>query len=421
MNLFRNLFPSKRIYLDYAAATPVLDEVRKEMDRFWSRDFYNPSALYTEGVKMREVLESYRTRVARTIGAGKKDIVFTSGGTESINMAILGTFEAFKETLKSKTKKPHIIISSIEHPAVVEAAREVERRGGVLSVVEVNQEGLVSPQAIVDLLRPETFLVSVMLANNEIGTIEPASKIGRLLREERKKRQKIIGYNANYPYLHTDASQAPNYIEINVEALHADLITLDGSKIYGPKGSGVLVVRPGVSIRPIILGGGQERELRSGTENLSLIAGFSKALEIAVRDREKESLRVEVLKHYFTEKLTNNYPQLIINGSKDHSLPNIVSVSMPGVMSEMILLALDIEGVIVSVGSACSGRSREDGSPIIRAIGREEYDESTLRFSFGRQTSKNDLDKALRILGTVLERAKIQLRHHPDLYNRQKM
>jgi cysteine desulfurase len=401
-----NLFPKKRIYLDHAATTPVLYEVKKEMEKYWSDNFYNPSALYEEGVKMKEKLEEYRIRVARLLSAGKKDIIFTSGGTESDNLAILGVFEVYKESSKSR-KKPHLIISSIEHPAVVESAREVERRGGEVSVVGVDSNGIVSPEEVVKLIRPETFLVSVMLANNEIGTVEPISKLGRLIREEKKKRQQTE-VEANYPYFHTDASQAANYLQINIESLNVDLLTLDSSKFYGPKGTGVLVVRPGISIRPIIWGGGQERGLRSGTENLALISGFTKALEIVVRDREKESVRLKFLKDHFIKKVIKNISGAVINGSPEHSLPNIVSVSVPGVLSEMLLLALDQAGVIASVGRACSGSDREDGSPVLRAIGKAEFDQSTLRFSFGRSTSPSDINQALKIFYQAVSRVKIK-------------
>jgi cysteine desulfurase len=397
-----NLFRKKRIYLDHAATTPVLLVVKREMEKYWSDDFYNPSALYSEGVLMREKLEEYRTRVARLIGAGKKDIIFTSGGTESDNLGIVGVFEAHKESHKSKSKKPHLIISSIEHPAVVEAAREVERRGGEVSMVGVDDQGFVSPSEVIKLIRPETFLVSIMLANNEIGTVEPISKIGRLIREERKKQQ------TSYPYFHTDASQAACYLPLNVETLNVDLLTLDSSKFYGPKGAGILVVRPGISVRPIIWGGGQERGLRSGTENLALIAGFTKALEVVTKDREKEEKRLRALRNQFIKRIRKHLPELVINGSEEFSLPNILSVSVPGSLSEMLLLALDREGVIVSVGSACSGIDREDGSPVIRAIGKEKFDESTLRFSFGRDTSSAVADLAWKIFYQVIRHAKIK-------------
>jgi cysteine desulfurase len=220
-------FKKKRIYLDYASTTPVLREVKKEMDKYWTEAFHNPSSIYEEGVDRKRELDAYRTKVARILGVQAKEVIFTSGGTESDNTAILGAFEVARE----KFAKPHLIISSIEHPAVSEAAKEVIRRGGEVSVAGVDEEGFIQPVNVLKLLRKETFMVSIMLANNEIGTIEPVSKVARLLREERKKN------NSLYPYIHTDASQAPNTYKVNAEQLHVDLLTLDGSKIYGPKGA----------------------------------------------------------------------------------------------------------------------------------------------------------------------------------------
>lgn len=355
------------------------------MEKYWSGSFHNPSSLYEEGVKARQELEEYRASIANLLGAGKKDIVFTSSGTEANNLAILGAFEAYRE--EHPHKRGHIVVSAIEHPSVYEAAQEVKRRGGDVSVVGVDKEGKVSVAKIVAALRPDTLLVSIMLANNEIGTILPVAKIGRAIKEERKKRE------SNYPYLHTDASQAPSFMSVNVETLGVDLMTLDASKIYGPKGVGLIVVRPRVAIRPIIIGGSQENGLRSGTESLALIAGFEKALSLAARDREKESGRVKSLRGHFINELLKKVPDAVINGSRENCLPNIVSVSIPNTFSEMLLLALDREGIMVSVGSACSSRDEEE--------------KDAVRFSFGRGTSRADIDKVLRIFPRLIRYDKI--------------
>jgi cysteine desulfurase len=285
MNLFNKFFKKKaeRIFLDYASATPVIPAVGQEMVKFFSREFYNPSAIYEEALKVRSTVDDYRTRVAKIVGSTAKEITFTSGGTESVNLAILGVVEEALNT----TRRPHIIISAIEHPAVVKAAEEVVRRGGELSVVEVNEEGLVSVESIKNLVKKNTVLVSIALANSEIGTLQPIARIGRMLKEIRKER------GGAYPLLHTDASSAASYVSVSLETLQCDLLTLDGAKIYGPKGVGILATRRGVKFHPIIFGGGQERGRRSGTTNPALIAGFSKALEIAQEEREKESARLE--------------------------------------------------------------------------------------------------------------------------------
>src|SRR3989344_2556804 len=239
---------ARRIFLDYASATPVLRDVQQVMEKYWSRDFHNPSAIYEEGIRVKREVEECRARIGRSLGVQPKDIIFTSSGTESDNLAILGVFEQGL-TLQ---KKPHIIISAIEHPAVVAAAEEVVRRGGEVSILGVNEEGFVSVETLKKLLKKNTFLVSIGLANNEIGTIQPISQIGRLLTKFRKSQ------HSSYPYLHTDASQAPSFLDISIDNLQADLLTLDSAKIYGPKGIGALIVKRGVKLHPIIFGGGQE-------------------------------------------------------------------------------------------------------------------------------------------------------------------
>lgn len=384
-------FKKKRIFLDYASATPVIKPVRDAMEPYWSRDFFNPSAIYVEGQAVKKVLDLERIKMAKLLGVGHKNIIFTSGGTESANLAILGAFEESLSTLK----RPHLIISSTEHSAVARAAEEVKRRGGEVSVVEVNEEGVVSFESLKSLIKKSTFLVSIGLASSEIGTVQPVAKFARLIKEYRRVN------NSEYPYLHTDASQAPNYLPISLENLQVDLLTLDASKVYGPRGIGALVVKTGVKIRPIIVGGQQEGSLRAGTPNTSLIVGFVRALEIALKDREKEAKRLEVLRSHFVERVIKYLPQAIINGSKESHLPNIVSVSIPGILSEFLLLKLDSEGVLVSVGSACSHDERESGSPVIRALGKPELAESTIRFSFGRFTTADEIKRAVEIFARV--------------------
>lgn len=384
-------FKKKRIFLDYASATPVLPEVKKKMDKYWSKDFYNPSAIYEESLAVKREVEEARKSVARTLGVSLSGIIFTASGTESDNLAILGTFEIAREVFK----KPHIIISAIEHPAVVSAAKEVLRRGGEMSVLPVDEEGRVSLEVLKKLLKKNTFLVSIGLANSEIGTIQPLSKIGRILREYRKNNE------SPYPCLHTDASQAPSYLDITLESPNLDLLTLDGSKIYGPKGVGILATRKGIKIHPIIFGGEQENARRSGTLNPALVVGFASALDIAVKNREKESGRLRVLQKYFIEQVNQCLPKAVINGSPDDSLPNIISVSLPDTLSEFVLLKLDKEGVMVSVGSACSNDGSVSGSEVIRAIGKEELSESTLRFSFGRFTTFSEVKRSVKIFCKV--------------------
>ncbi len=358
-----NLFSKKRIFLDYASG----------------RD--NPSAIYAEGVKAMQKLEEARICIARILHAGSKDIIFTSGGTEADNLAILGIFEKVKE----KINKPHIIISSVEHPAVSETAKEAERRGGEVTVIEADEDGRISPQGVLNAVKENTILISISLVNGETGTIQPISKVGRMVREYRKDKNKI------YPYLHTDASQAANFLDLSVESLRVDLMTLDGSKVSGLHGSGCLVVRPNVNLCPIIFGGGQERGLRSGTENVSAIHDFAEALVLAEKNREKESERLNSLRKYFIEEVKRNPPaggpNVIINGSSDPELqlPNIVSLSIPGTLAEFVALKLDQKGIMVSVGSACNSR-------------KNLPDKENIRFSFGKFTTKSEIVRALKAL-----------------------
>ena len=387
-----NPFKPKRIYLDHASTTPVLPEVKAKMEKYFTSDFYNPSAIYAEGVRAKKDLEDMRVKVARILGVSSKDIVFTASGTESDNLAILGIFEKAKE----KIKTPHIIISALEHPGISEVAKEVMRRGGEVSIVEVNEEGQVDPAEVLKLIKENTVLVSIMLANNEIGVIEPIARIARLVREDKKKRE------SKFPFIHTDASQAPNYLSVNLSSLGVDLLTLDASKIYGPKGIGILAVRPDVLLSPIIFGGGQERGLRSGTESLALIAGFTNALILADKDKEEESARLNTLKNYFIEELKGISEKIIINTPKENSLPNIVSVSVDGMLAEFTAIKLDQMGILVSTGSACGNLKDQGGTQALSALGRPDLRESTLRFSLGRSTKKSDLDKTIKVFKKIM-------------------
>jgi len=360
------------------------------MHRYWSRDFHNPSAIYEEGREVRVNIENSRKEMAHLLGVKKGDIVFTSGGTESNNLAILGTFEAVRDPLRRESPilRPHLIISNLEHSSVIESAEEVIRRGGEVSVVEAGEDGRVSPQAVRELIKPNTFLVSISSAHHETGIIQPIREISCVLREVRGKENR-------YPYLHVDASQTPNYLDVSPTRHNIDFLTLDSSKVYGPRGVGALVVRASSSLRPIILGGEQERGLRAGTENTALIAGFALALRLAYRDRKGESERLQVLKKYFISELQTTVPEMRILSQVENALPNMVAVELPaGFIGEMIILDLDRRGVMVSGGSACLNLG---GHP----------NESLIRFSLGRGTKRNELKKVVKIFSQILNHDKI--------------
>lgn len=384
-------YPKKRIFLDYASATPILPDVYRVMKKYWSEKFYNPSAIYREALATKKDVEENRTRIARLLGTSASGIIFTSGGTESDNLAILGAFEVARKTFK----KPHLIISAIEHPGIAEAAEEVCRRGGEVSKLPVGEDGSISLEALRNTLKKNTFLISIGLANGEIGTIEPLAKIGRIVREARRN----IG--SDYPLLHTDASQAPSYLDVSLEKLNVEMLTVDGAKIYGPKGIGVLAVRKNVKLHPILFGGNQENGRRAGTQSPALITGFTKALEIVSKDRSRESERLDILRKEFVDYVRKHLPRAMINGSVENRLPNIVSVSIPDALAEFIVLKLDREGVLVSIGSACSADEREEGSPVIRALGLGSLATATVRFSFGRRTKGCDVRQAAAIFCRV--------------------
>lgn len=370
------LFPKKTIYLDYAAATPLRKEAKRAMEKYFSEEFCNPSAVYEQGMDTRRALEDARTRVARILHAGSKDIIFTSGGTESDNLAILGTFEQAKDAVDH----PHIIVLADDHPAILEAAREAERRGALLSIV--------SAADVVSHITENTVLISLSLCNSETGQIVRAGRIGRAIREARRKNE------SEYPYLHLDASQAVVTQPVNIDTLQADLLTLDAGKIYGPKGVGALVVRPWAHLRPLLVGGGQERGLRSGTENIPGIIGFAESLSRLEAEREEMVPRFQALKARFIDLLQREVPEAIVNGrsaaaEEGETVPNIVSVTIPGKLHEFLAIALAERGVLVSTGSSCSSRKDED-------------DKEAIRFSFGRDTSQEDIENAVRNLKSVL-------------------
>lgn len=382
------IFPKKkRIFLDYASTTPVLPEVVKAMTPFSDVVFANPSALYKEGVEARAALNEARAKITRMLGVRKEEIVFTASGTESVNLAVLGVVGAYRGK-----RPPHIITTKIEHASVRKAVEEVQKMGGKATFLSVNEEGIVSPNDVAEALTEDTVLVSVMYANNEIGTIQPIKEIGRIIYEYRENHKK------KYPYFHTDASQAANYLSVSPSRFYADLLTIDATKIYGPKGVGMLYVKEGTLIAPIIHGGGQENGLRSGTENVGGIVGMTLALEIAQADREKETERLKDIRDYCISEIKKNFPHATLNGSVSERLPNNVNVCFPGVDSEFAVISLDAEGIAVSAASSCRTLAERSSSYVIEAIGKKECASGSLRFTFGKSTVKEDINALLRAL-----------------------
>lgn len=381
----------KAIYLDYAASTPVSDEVREAMAPYWSEVFANPEALYRGGVEASRAVEDARGLVAVSLGIHTDEVVFTSGGTESNNLAIFGVVEALEAGGRALSEM-HIVTTAIEHSSVLAPIRALERRGVGVSIVGVTPEGVVDLHALKEALRPETVLVSVMHANNEIGTIQPVAEVARLLR----KHAKTMG--TEKPVFHVDASQSPLYVDVSVPTMGADVVTFGAQKIYGPKGCGVLVVRRGTPLAPRLYGGDQEQGLRAGTPAVPLVVGCATALSRAVFAYKEVNKKVGALRDHMIDRLMNELPDVVLNGSRDRRLANNVNVTMKGIDGEWLVLQLDARGVAVSTRSACQGGSDEH-SHVLEALGvGEEAARSSLRITLGRETTKEEIDTVVDIL-----------------------
>ncbi len=387
-----SFFRKNRVFLDYASTTPIDRAVLGEMQKYQSDTFANPSALYSEALLAKEKLNQARGRIADLINAQEKEVFFTSGGTESNNLALLGVFDAHKK----EAFVPHIITTDVEHPAILEVCREIERRGGEVTYVGVSEEGILNPKDVRDALRPNTVLVSVMYANNEIGTIQPIKEIGRVVKDWRQKNK------TDFPYFHTDACQAPLYLSVDVLKLGLDMMTLDGIKIYGPRGTGMLYIKSDTKISPVIFGGGQERGLRSGTENVASAMGFAKALEIADKKREEESERLMALRDYGISQILKRFPKASLNGSHDFRLPNNINICFPELDAEFAVISLDVVGISASYSSSCQTLKEDSSSYVISSLGKDTCKNSYLRFTLGRESEMGDIDRLLLALSKIV-------------------
>jgi cysteine desulfurase len=382
----------KQIYLDHAAATPLDPRVAKAMSPYLDKFYANPSSLHSAGQATNKAVMQARKTIAGLINGHADEIIFTSGGTESDNLAIFGVVDACR---KSQTV-PHVVTTAIEHHAVLEPLMHLQKIGAIeLTVVAPQKDGIVKVEDVMKAITQKTVLVSVMYANNEVGTIQPVGDIGRAILKWRKEN------NSVYPYLHSDACQAAGYLDLNVERLHVDLLTLNSGKIYGPKGTGLLFVRRGTKLAPVMRGGGQERSLRSGTENVPGIVGLAKALELAQKIREKESKRLTLLRDRLIDGLLC-IPKSRLNGNADKRLPNNVNISFLDIEGEAAMLYLDAKGIACSTGSACASTSL-DPSHVILALGMSyEAAHGSLRFSLGHSTVKADVDYVIKVMPNIV-------------------
>ncbi len=387
----------KRIYLDYAATTPTDPEVVKAMLPYFSDKFGNPSSIHSFGQEGKAAIEEAREKIANLIGARQEEIIFTSGGTESNNFAIKGVAYA------NQHKGNHIITSSIEHPALIEPCKFLEKSGFKVSYLPVDKDGLLDPEEVKKTITDKTILISVMHANNEIGTIEPIAEIGRIAREREI-------------YFHTDAVQSFGHLPLNVDNLNIDLLSISGHKLYGPKGMGALYVRKGTRMVSFMHGGEQERRRRASTENVPGIVGFGKAVEIAQEKMAEEMKKLTILRDKLIKGVFEKIDDVRLNGHPTKRLPNNINVSIEFIEGESMLLNLDLEGIAASTGSACSSSSLE-ASHVLLALGlSHELAHGSLRFTLGRYTKEEEIDYVLEVLPKIVDK----LRSMSPLYNKER-
>lgn len=390
-----------RIYLDHAATTLLDPRVKEAMDAFLEYEYGNPSALYQEGLIAKQAVDIARSTISRTLNAHPDEIIFTGSGTESDNLAIQGVVNAYQK--ENEAALPHIITSQIEHPAVLSTVQALESAGQIQATyIGVHERGIIDPKDIAEALTETTILVSIMQVNSEIGTIQPIRDIVKVVRDYRKKKG-IDKDTVGYPYVHTDACQAFNYLDSNMQKLGVDMYTYNGSKIYGPKGVGVLYKRRGVVIEPIIYGGGQEGSLRSGTENVAGIVGMGVASSIALEKRADEGERLSTLRDFFIREVLKVFPGSRLNGDEKVRSPNNINISVLDVEEDMIVIDLDARGIACSSKSACKS-GIGDESHVVAALGTAGENESTVRFTLGRSTTKEDLEETVRALEEFLDR-----------------
>jgi len=375
----------KRVYLDYAGTAPCDPRVVKAMHPYFTDIFGNPSSLHSFGQEAKKALEESREKVARALGASPEEIVFTGGGTESNNFALKGVAYA------NQKKGNHLITTAIEHHCVLEPCKFLEKQGFSVTYVKVDKDGLVDPGDIKKAITDKTVLISVMHANNEIGTIEPIAEIARIAQEK------------NVP-LHTDAVQPFGHVPVDVHALGVDLLSISAHKFYGPKGVGALYIRKGTRIAPFLQGGDQEKKRRASTENIPGIVGLAKAAELAREERDEEAKKLTALRDMLIEGILRAIPQTRLNGHRTQRLPNNVNIIVEYVEGESMILNLDMEGIACSTGSACTSSSLEP-SHVLTALGvPAELAHGSLRFTSGRYTQKEDIARVLEALPKIVDK-----------------
>jgi cysteine desulfurase len=381
---------NRRVYLDHSASTPIDPRVVEAMLPYLTKSFGNPSSVHMFGQEVRAAVDRARREVATLIGARANEIVFVSGGTEANNLAIRGLCGTHT------SGKGHLITSTIEHPSVRGCFDALEEQGWEVTRVPVDDKGIVRADDVEAALQPNTVLISVMLANNEIGTIQPIVELGELVRKARRDNPQLR--------LHTDAVQAAGRLNLDVTEFNCDLLSLSAHKVYAPQGIGALYIRRGVRLAPQNIGGHQERERRAGTESVPNIVAFGAAAKLALEERQQRNILTKALRDRFEASVSERVPDIVCNGDRDRRLDHISNISFRFVEGEGLLISLDLQGIAVSTGSACSSGTLEP-SPVIHALGRNaELARGALRFSFGKDNTEADVDYVLEVLPQVVER-----------------
>ena len=379
------------VYMDHAATTAVAPEVLAAMQPYFSLAYGNPSSIYTLGQQARQGLDEARERVAKVLGARAGEVIFTSGGTESDNAALMGAAVALQATGR------HIVTSSVEHHAVLNCGHLLEQLGFSVTYVSVDRRGMVDPADVEAAITPETTVVSLILANNEIGTIQPVAEVAQLVKAKAQALKQTI-------VMHTDAVQAPGLLDINVQLLGVDMLSLSAHKFNGPKGVGLLYVRRNTPFAPTQVGGSQERDRRAGTENVAAIVGMGVALEVAERRREAASRHCQALRDRLVSGIHERVPDTHLNGHPDDRLANNVNVSFEGVEGEPILLGLDLAGIAASSGSACTAGSL-DPSHVLLATGQStELARGSLRLTLGPENTEEEVDYVIDTVASLVSK-----------------
>lgn len=384
----------KRIYLDYAASTPLDPQVEKVFVQNLKL-FGNPGSLHSFGQEALAIIDEARLKIANFFGVHSGDVIFTGSATEANNLALSGVVKFFRQQKKSENL--HIISSQIEHDSVLKTLKDLEAQGVAVTYLPVSSDGRIRVQDVSSFLRRETILVSIMAVNNETGVIQPIEDIGRIIRNFRRVNDSI------FPLFHTDAVQAVPFEDCQLDHLGVDFLTFSGHKIYAPKGVASLILKKGAPLAPIILGGGQEDNRRSGTENAAAIGALAEAVSLIRENKKDETHRLEKLRKKFVEEIMKKWPRAVINSGAAKTAPHIINVRFPGQKSDELLVQLDLAGVAISAGSACSARALEP-SHVLLAMGlSDEQTRASIRFSLGRFTTEKEIEEVLKILKKVIQ------------------